>query len=149
MRNSIQNITKVEVITAFVRGLHHHDLRSKFTRKPPKGIDEMITTTDQYADAEQAEVRFNEDVGTHCPTRCSDDRPDEQHHSDRRYDDRGHHHDSGRDRLKGSKAGQYHHRRPDNIIATIDKPRAKRNYDEQYRKILESLCPSTRIASTR
>jgi len=46
MRNSIPNITKAEVITAFVRGLHHRDLRSKFNRKPPKGIGEMITNTD-------------------------------------------------------------------------------------------------------
>ena len=46
MRNSIPNIVEAEVITAFVRGLHHRDLRSKFNRKPPKGIGEMITTAD-------------------------------------------------------------------------------------------------------
>ena len=46
MRNSIPNITEAQVITAFVRGLHHRDHRSKFNRKPPKGIGEMITTTD-------------------------------------------------------------------------------------------------------
>ena len=38
MRNSIPNIMKAEGITAFVRGLHHRDLRSKFNRKPPKGL---------------------------------------------------------------------------------------------------------------
>ena len=38
MRNSIPNIIEAEVITAFVRGLHHHDLRSKFNHKPPKGL---------------------------------------------------------------------------------------------------------------
>ena len=65
MRNSIPNITEVEVITAFVRGLHHRDLRSKFNHKSPKGIGEMIMTADQYADALEAEVYFNEDVGTH------------------------------------------------------------------------------------
>ena len=43
MRNSIPNITEAKVITAFVRGLHH-DLRSKFNRKPPMGIGEMIMT---------------------------------------------------------------------------------------------------------
>ena len=68
MRNSIPNIMKVEVITAFVRGLHHRELRSKLNRKPPTGIAEMITTANQYADAEEAEVRFNKDAGTHCPT---------------------------------------------------------------------------------
>ena len=76
MRNSIPNITKAEVITAFVQGLHHRDLRSKFNRKPPKRIGEMITTADQYVDAKDAEVRFNEDAGTHCPTRRSDEHPD-------------------------------------------------------------------------
>ena len=44
MRNSISNITEAEVITAFIRGLHHRELRSKFNCKPPTGIGEMITT---------------------------------------------------------------------------------------------------------
>ena len=77
MRNYIPNITEAEVITAFVRGLHHRDLRSKFNHKPPMGIGEMITTANQYIDAEEAEVRFNEDAGTHRPTRRSDDRLDD------------------------------------------------------------------------
>ena len=51
MRNSIPNITEAEVITAFIRGLHHRELRSKFNRKPPTGIGKMITTANQYADA--------------------------------------------------------------------------------------------------
>ena len=59
MRNFIPNITEAEVIIAFIRGLHHHELRSKFNRKPPTGIGEMITTANQYVDAEEAEVRFN------------------------------------------------------------------------------------------
>ncbi|XP_066396055.1 uncharacterized protein [Miscanthus floridulus] len=58
MRNYIPNITEAEVITAFVRGLHHHELRSKFNRKPPSGIGEMIMTANQYADAEEAEIHF-------------------------------------------------------------------------------------------
>ena len=29
----------------------------------------MITTTNQYTDAKEAEVHFNEDAGTHRPTR--------------------------------------------------------------------------------
>ena len=77
MRNSIPNITEAEVITAFIRGLHHRELRSKFNRKPPTGISEMITTANQYANAEEAEARFNEDTGTHRPPRRYDDRPDD------------------------------------------------------------------------
>ena len=72
---------EAEVITAFIRGLHHRERRSKFNRKLPTGIGKMITTTNQYADAEEAEVRFNEDAGTHRPTRRSDDRPDDRRHS--------------------------------------------------------------------
>ena len=67
MRNSIPNIMEAEVITTFVRGLHHHDLCSKFNCKPPTGIDEMITTANQYANTEEAELRFNEDAGIHRP----------------------------------------------------------------------------------
>ena len=141
MRNSIPNITEAEVITAFIQGLHPHDLCSKFNRKPPTGIGEMITTANQYADIEEAEVCFNEDVGTHRPTHHSDDHPDDRCHSDRHYDDRSHHWDSGRDRPEGSKSGQYRHRWLDHIIATVDEPRAKRNYDERYKKILDGPCP--------
>ena len=110
MRNYIPNIMEVEVITAFILGLHHHELRSKFNRKPPTSIGEMITTANQYADTEEAEVRFNEDAGTHRPTRRYDDGPDDRRHNDRHYDDRGHHHDSGHDRSEGSKASQYCYR---------------------------------------
>ena len=88
MRNSIPNITEAEVITAFVRGLHHRELRSKFNRKPPTGIGEMITTANQYADAEEAEVRFNEDTGTNRPSRRHDDRNDDRQHNVHRHDDR-------------------------------------------------------------
>ena len=73
MRNYIPNIMEAEVITAFVRGLHHRDLHSKFNRKLPTGIGKMITTANQYVDAEEAEVRLNKDVGTHCPTCRSDE----------------------------------------------------------------------------
>jgi len=38
MSNSIPNITEAEVITAFIRGLHHRELRSKFNRNQPIGI---------------------------------------------------------------------------------------------------------------
>ena len=67
MRNSIPNITEAKVITAFVRGIHHRELRSKFNRKLPTGIGEMITTANQYADAEEVEVHFNKDTGANRP----------------------------------------------------------------------------------
>ena len=101
----------------------------------------MITTANQYADTEEAEVLFNEDVGTHRPTRRYDDRPDDRRYNDRCYDDRSYHRDSGRDRPKGPKSGQNCHRRPDHIVATINEPHAKRNYDKQYKKILDGPYP--------
>ena len=75
MRNSIPNIMEAEVITAFIRGLHHCELRSKFNCKPPTGIGEMITTANQYADAEESKVCFNEDADTQRPPHQYDDRP--------------------------------------------------------------------------
>jgi hypothetical protein len=141
MRNSIPNITKAEVITAFIRGLHHRELRSKFNHKPPTGIGEMIITANQYADAEEAEVHFNEDAGTQRLPNRYDDRPDNRRHSDRRPDDHSYHRNSGCDRTGGHRPGQNHRRRLEHIIAAVSQPRAKRNYDEQYQKILDSMCP--------
>ena len=43
MRNLIPNIGEAEVISTFVRGQYHHDeLSSKFNRKPPWKIGEML-----------------------------------------------------------------------------------------------------------
>ena len=101
----------------------------------------MITTVNQYANAKEAEVRFNEDVGTHRLPCRYDDCPDDRCHNDHRFDDRSYHRDSGRDRTEGPKPGQNRRRRPDHIIAAINQPHAKRNYDEQNQKILDGLCP--------
>ena len=48
----------------------------------------MITTANQYANAEEAEVRFNEDTSTNRLPRRHDDRNDDQQHNDHRRDDR-------------------------------------------------------------
>ncbi|XP_066373507.1 uncharacterized protein [Miscanthus floridulus] len=140
IRNSIPNIMEAEVITAFIRGLHHRELRSKFNRKPPTGIGEMITMANQYTDTKEAEVRFNEDAGTHRLSHRYDDCPDDRCHSDRCPDDRSYHHDSGRDRL-GHMPGQNRRCQPEHIITVVSQPRAKCNYDEQYQKILDGPCP--------
>ena len=130
MRNSIPNITESEVITAFIQGLHHRELCSKFNHKPSTGIGEMITTANQYANTEEAEVRFNEDMGTNRPPRRYDDRPNNRRHNDHRYDGRSFHRDSGHDRPEGPKPGQNRRRRPDHFVAAVNEPRAKRNYDK-------------------
>ena len=73
LRNSVTNISEVEVVTAFSRGiLHSHELRQKFNRKPPTRIDEMLQMANQYANAEDAEERYKDDFA--CFSR--QDRPD-------------------------------------------------------------------------
>lgn len=57
VRNTIANIAEVEVITAFTMGIHDCDLRAKFNRKPPSTIEEMLKRANEYADAEEAEIR--------------------------------------------------------------------------------------------
>ena len=37
--------------------------------------------------------------------------------------------------------GQNHRRRLEHIVAVVSQPHAKRNYDEQYQKILDGPCP--------
>jgi hypothetical protein len=62
VRNCIPNILESEVIIAFVDDLCHHDeLRRKFNMKPPTSITEMFIAN-QYADAEEADLRHREDV---------------------------------------------------------------------------------------
>ena len=90
----------------------------------------MITTANQYADAEEAEVCFNEDMDTNHPPCRYDIRPNDRRHNDRRYDDRSFHRDSGYDRPDGPKLGQNHRRWPDHFVAAVNEPRAKRNYDK-------------------
>jgi len=101
----------------------------------------MITTANQYADAGEAEVRFNEDTGINRPPHRYDDRLDNRRHNDCRYDDRVFHRDSGRDRPEGFKPGQNRRRWSDHFVGTINEPHAKQNYDEQYKKILDGPCP--------
>ena len=81
-----------------------------------------ITIANQYADAEEAEVCFNEDASTHRPTCHYDDCPNDRCHNDRCYDDRSYHHDNGRDRPEGPKSGQNHHRWLDHIVAADNEP---------------------------
>ena len=60
-RNSIPNITEVEVINAFINGIHNSDLRNKLNRKPPTRMGDMLNTAEQYADAEGGELWVKED----------------------------------------------------------------------------------------
>ena len=53
-RNFVPNITDTEAITAFTKGLPHEQLHGKLYRKRPTTIGELIQTSNEYADAEEA-----------------------------------------------------------------------------------------------
>ena len=56
MRNTIPNMGDGEAISAFTRGLHHHqELRSKLYRKRPQTIGELLKVANSYADSEEAD----------------------------------------------------------------------------------------------
>ena len=56
MRNTIPNIGDGEAISAFTRGLHHHQqLRSKLYRKRPQTIGELLKVANSYVDSEEAD----------------------------------------------------------------------------------------------
>jgi hypothetical protein len=53
MRLKIPKISHDEAVLAFIKGLHHHDaLRSKLLQKRLTTVFELLTTTKNYADAD-------------------------------------------------------------------------------------------------
>jgi hypothetical protein len=64
MRISIPNINSNEAISAFIRGLCHHDaLRTKLLYKRPDSIQDLLTVAKKWADADEADQQIKEDVG--------------------------------------------------------------------------------------
>jgi hypothetical protein len=64
MRLKISKITHDEAVSAFIKGLRHHDaLRSKLFWKRPSMVSEPLATAKNYADADDAEKIIKEDVG--------------------------------------------------------------------------------------
>ena len=55
-RNTIANIGDSEAISAFTRGLHHHqELHSKLYHKRPKTINELLKVANSYTDSDKAD----------------------------------------------------------------------------------------------
>ena len=55
-RNTIPNIGDNEAISAFTRGLHHHqELCSKLYRKRPQTIGKLLKVANSYADFKEAD----------------------------------------------------------------------------------------------
>jgi hypothetical protein len=63
-RISIPNINSDEAISAFIRGLHHHDaLRTKLLYKRPDSVQDLLTVAKKWADADVVDQQIKEDVG--------------------------------------------------------------------------------------
>jgi hypothetical protein len=100
MRLKIPKISHDDAISAFIKGLHHHDaLRSKLLRKRPTTVSELLAIAKNYADADDAENIIKEDVGgpshPEHPPRRDDNRNnrrrnDNHDHRDQRNDNRDH-----------------------------------------------------------
>jgi hypothetical protein len=64
MRLKIPRITHNKAVSAFIKGLRHHDaLRSKLLQKWPSMVSELLATAKNYADADDAKKIIKEDVG--------------------------------------------------------------------------------------
>jgi hypothetical protein len=64
MRLKIPKISHDKVVSAFIKGLlHHNALRRKLLRKRPTTVSELLATAKNYADADNAEKIIKEDVG--------------------------------------------------------------------------------------
>jgi hypothetical protein len=64
MSLKIPRITHDKAVSAFIKGLCHHDtLRSKLLRKRRSMVSELLATAKNYVDADDAEKIIKEDVG--------------------------------------------------------------------------------------
>ena len=139
------NCLDSEAISDFTKGLHHHqELCSRLCRKRPQTISELLKVANSYADSEEANRQFKDNIARaslsdHHPHH-DDDHREEHHYEDRgrRYDDREH---CQNDWPKGSRATQSCRRRPKNFINNVEQPRAKRNFNAAYEKLLDGPCP--------
>jgi hypothetical protein len=60
----IPKISHDEAVSAFIKGLRHHDaLRSKLLWKRPTTVSELLATAKNYVDADDAEKIIKDDVG--------------------------------------------------------------------------------------
>ena len=91
----------------------------------------------QYIDAEEVDQWHRDDITRVPPSDHPAHRNDDHDH---RYDDCDHRYDSRdyRDGQESLKAEQFHCRRPDNVITSVEQPRAKHSYDVAYQKLESS-----------
>jgi hypothetical protein len=67
MRFKIPRITHDEAVSAFIKGLRHHDaLKSKLLWKRSSTVSELLATAKNYADADDTEKIIKTWVGHHA-----------------------------------------------------------------------------------
>jgi hypothetical protein len=148
----ILRITHDEVVSAFIKGLCHHDaLRSKLLWKQPSTVFELLATAKNYMDADDAEKIIKEDVG-------GSSRPEHPLHWDEKPDDHGRNNNyerrdqrnsnNNRDRRDNrdrwpDNHGDYRGKRPhedDHEVNVVKKPASHHDYQEDYNKALKGPC---------
>jgi len=142
MRLKIPKISHDEAISAFIKGLRFHEaLRSKLLRKRPTTVIELLATTKNYADADDAEKLIREDVrGAEQPLRRDNGRGRFDNRNPRRGDNRDQR--EGWDRRHDNR-DDFRGKRPrdnDHVVNTVKRPNGRRDYQEDYNKTLKGPC---------
>jgi hypothetical protein len=151
MRLKIPRTTHDEVVSAFIKGLRHHNaLRSKVLQKWPSAVSELLATAKNYADADDTEKIIKEDMGgssrpEHPPRR--DDKPDDRgrNNNRERRDRRNNNNRDHRDNCDWwpDNRSDYTGKRPredDYEVNAVKKPAGHRDYQEDYNKALKGPC---------
>jgi hypothetical protein len=151
MHLKIPRITHNEAVSAFIKGLRHHNaLKSKLLRKWPSTVSELLATAKNYADADDAEKIIKEDVGGSSrpehPLRW-DEKPDDRGRNNNR-DNRDRRNNNNHDRRDNhdrwpDNRGDYRGKRPredNHEVNAVKKPAGRRDYQEDYNKALKGPC---------
>jgi hypothetical protein len=134
MRLKIPKISHDEAVSAFIKGLHHHDtLRSKLLRKWLTTVSELLATAKNYADADDAEKIIKEDMGgssrlEHPPHRDDNRNNRGWNDRDRRNDNRNFldNHDRRHDRRNAFRSKRP--REDDHEVNAVKKPSGRWDY---------------------
>jgi hypothetical protein len=135
----IPKISHDEAISAFIKGLRHHDaLRSKLLQKQPTTVSELLATTKNYTNADDAKI-IKEDVGRPSrpehPPRHDDNRDDRgRNDSHDRCDQRNdnHNHRDNRDQWRDSRDAFRGKRlcKDNHEVNAVKKPSGHRDYNK-------------------
>jgi hypothetical protein len=140
MRLKIPKISHDEVVSTFIKGLHHHDaLRSKLLRKRPTTVSELLATAKNYADADDAVKIIKEDMGgpshPEHPSRHDDNHNNHGRNNNRAHRDNRDRRCDRRDAFRGKRP-----REDDHEVNVVKKPSGRRDYQDDYNKALNDPC---------